>query len=79
VKKKVPRKYFKDANLLIEIGNKIRAARLAKNISIEVLANESEIDYSQIGRMERGNVNFGISYLYRVAKALDIDPKKLLP
>jgi transcriptional regulator with XRE-family HTH domain len=79
VKKKIPRKYFKDEDLLSEIGNKIREVRLAKNMSIETLANESEIDYSQVSRMELGKVNFGISYLYRVGKALDIDPKKLLP
>ncbi len=79
MKKKVPRKYFKDEDLLVEIGNKIREIRIAKNISIEALANDCDVDYSQVNRMELGKVNFGISYLYRIAKALDVDPKKLLP
>jgi transcriptional regulator with XRE-family HTH domain len=79
VKKKVPRKYFKDKNLLIEVGNKIREVRLSKNISQESLANECEIDYSQVNRMELGKVNFSISYLYLIAKALNVDPKELLP
>jgi len=79
VKKKIPRKYFKDQNLLAKIGDRIREIRLSKNISQESLANEIEIDYSQVNRMELGKVNFGISYLYRIAKALDVDPKKLLP
>jgi transcriptional regulator with XRE-family HTH domain len=79
VKKKIPRKYFKDESLLIKIGGQIRDVRLSKNISQESLANECEIDYSQVNRMELGKVNFSISYLYRIAKALDIDPKKLLP
>jgi len=79
VKKKQRRKYFKDPNLLNEIGEKIREIRLSKNISQESLANEVEIDYSQINRMELGKVNFSISYLYRIAKALEVDPKELLP
>ena len=79
MKKKIPRKYFKDQNLLAKIGDRIREIRLSKNISQESLANEFEIDYSQVNRMELGKVNFGISYLYRIAKALDVDPKKLLP
>lgn len=79
MKKKAPRKYFKDKNLLVEVGNKIREVRLSKNISQESLANECEIDYSQVNRMELGKVNFSISYLYRIAKALNVDPKELLP
>ncbi len=79
MKKKIPRKYFKDQNLLAKIGDRIREIRLSKNISQESLANEIEIDYSQVNRMELGKVNFSISYLYRIAKALDVDPKKLLP
>ena len=79
MKKKQRRKYFKDQNLLNEIGEKIREIRLSKNISQESLANEVEIDYSQINRMELGKVNFSISYLYRIAKALETDPKQLLP
>ena len=79
MKKKQRRKYFKDQNLLNEIGEKIREIRLSKNISQESLANEVEIDYSQINRMELGKVNFSISYLYRIAKALEVDPKELLP
>lgn len=79
MKKKTPRKYFKDEDLLINIGNKIREIRLSKNISQESLANECEIDYSQVNRMELGKVNFSISYLYKIAKALEVNPKDILP
>jgi transcriptional regulator with XRE-family HTH domain len=47
-------------------------------MSQEDLANEIEVDYSQINRMELGKVNFSISHLYRVARALKINPKELL-
>ena len=61
------------------IGNKIREYRLSKKISIEAFASECEVDYSQIARMELGKINFGVSLLSKVAKALNIDPKELLP
>jgi len=37
------------------------------------------MDYSQLARMETGQVNFTISYLFRVAEALGVTPKDLLP
>jgi transcriptional regulator with XRE-family HTH domain len=61
------------------VGSKIREIRMAKNISIENLANTSGMDYSQLARMEVGAVNFTISYLFRVAEALGVTPKDLLP
>ena len=48
-------------------------------MSIEYLANSSDMDYSQLARMELGQVNFSISYLFRVAEALGVTPKDLLP
>ena len=52
---------------------------MKKNVSQETLANECEIDYSQINRMELGKVNFSVSYLSKIAGALNINPKDLLP
>lgn len=71
-------KYFKDDEALKHIGNKIREFRTIKKISQESLANTCDIDYSQINRMELGKVNFGISYLFRIAQALEVDPADLL-
>jgi transcriptional regulator with XRE-family HTH domain len=79
VKKRVKRIYYKDEEMLKQIGVKIREARSGKNMTIEALAIECEVDYSQINRMELGKVNFAVSYLSKVAKALKIDPKELLP
>ena len=61
------------------IGAKIREVRTDKGISIESLANSSGMDYSQLARMETGQVNFTISYLFRVAEALGVTAKSLLP
>jgi transcriptional regulator with XRE-family HTH domain len=73
------KKNYKNEELLIKIGIKLRKARIEKSISQEVLANECETDYSQINRMELGKVNFTISQLYRIANVLNIQAKELLP
>jgi len=78
VKKKSKRSYYKDEEALRRVGLKIREIRTSKKISQENLANECEIDYSQLNRMELGKVNFNLSNLYRIAEALNVDPKDLL-
>jgi ribosome-binding protein aMBF1 (putative translation factor) len=78
VKKRKEKLYFKDEELLKQIGIKMRNARTDLNMSIEALANECEVDYSQINRMELGKVNFSVSYLSKVAKVLKIKPSDLL-
>ena len=70
---------YKDEELLKQIGTKIREARIALDMSIENLAHECEVDYSQINRMELGKVNFNISSLNKVAQALSKNLKDLLP
>ena len=70
--------YFKDQDVLKQIGNKIREIRRSKQIYIETLADTCELDYSKINRMELGKVNFGISFLFRIANALEVNPKDLL-
>lgn len=79
MKQKGKREYYINKSALLMVGAKIREARLIKGISIEYLANSSGMDYSQLARMETGQVNFTISYLFRVAEALGVTPKELLP
>lgn len=75
---KKKKKYYKDREVLKLIGERIREIRTKKEVSQEKLANECEMNYSQLNRMELGKVNFSISYLYKIAKALNVDPKDLL-
>lgn len=79
MKKQGKKEYYINKSALLLVGAKIREYRLKKDISIEYLANTSGMDYSQLARMETGQVNFTISYLFRVAEALGITPKELLP
>ena len=62
------------------IGDNIRKNRRAVGMTqIELAFKCNDIDWSQISRMERGLVNFSISYLLLVAEALKVQPKDLLP
>ena len=59
-------------------GKHLRELRKAQNMSQAQLAFESNIFINQIGRIERGEINTNISYLFALAQALDIEPKELL-
>jgi transcriptional regulator with XRE-family HTH domain len=78
VKRQV-KKSYKEPPLLSSVGAKIREARVSKGIFIEALASDCKVDYSQIARMERGEVNFSLSTLYRIARVLQVDPRSLQP
>lgn len=54
-------------------GNNLRRIRKEQHITMEGLAFESDIDYRQIGRIERGEVNTTILSLLRIAEALHIE------
>lgn len=80
MKKKNKPKQFRNDEQLKLIGENIRKHRLSKGFTQSELAFEcGEKDWSQISRMERGLVNFTVSYLLIVAEILEIPPKELLP
>ncbi|MBS1578751.1 MAG: helix-turn-helix transcriptional regulator [Bacteroidetes bacterium] len=80
MKKKAKRVYFRDDVFLKGIGKRIRELRLKKSLTqteLAFLCNDK--DYSQINRVELGKVNFSVSYLSLIAKALEVTPEELLP
>jgi transcriptional regulator with XRE-family HTH domain len=56
----------------ILVGKRIRSLRLKKNLSIEDLALESGMDYSQISRIERGKINTSFYHIYLITSVLKI-------
>ena len=60
------------------IGKKLRDKRLSKNLSQINLASDANIPESQIGRIERGEINTTIGTLYKICHALGIEVKELL-
>ena len=69
---------IKNKGLVKVLGERIREFRIRAGFSQEELANEADIPLSQIGRIERGEINSTISSLYVIAQALGIDLKTLL-
>lgn len=70
--------YYRDEILLKKFGEHLRLIRINKGFSQENLAHEADLDISQIGRIERGNVNTSLCVIQRIAKALKIPLKDLL-
>jgi len=61
-----------------QLGKRIRAARLAAELTQEEAAAECGIDYKRWQRLESGEVNATIRTLHRVAEALGISFWELL-
>jgi ribosome-binding protein aMBF1 (putative translation factor) len=56
-----------------EIGNRIRNLRLSKGKTMINLAHDSDMEYIQLSRIERGQINTTIFQLYKIAQALEVD------
>ena len=64
--------YTYDEEFCKAFGNKLREMRKTKKISMEKLALQADIEYSQIARIERGVTNPTISTVNALAKALNV-------
>lgn len=60
-----------------KFGLNLRAIRKAKGFSQEQLAGDTGFELSQIGRIERGEINTSISHVASIAKALKVKPEEL--
>ena len=69
---------IRNEKYLKQFGKHLRKLRSEKSMSQEQLANEADIPLSQIGRIERGEVNTTISTLKSISNALKIAPKAML-
>lgn len=64
-------------SILINFGKTLRLTRLAKGLTQEQLANELNIEISQISRIERGVINTSVTTLYAISKVLNISISEL--
>ena len=55
------------------IGTNVRRIRTENNITMDSMSFDSGIEYRQIGRIERGEVNTTVMSLYRIASSLKTD------
>ena len=62
---------------LKNFGEKLRNIRKEKGFSQFQLAIESGIPKTQIGRIERAEINTTLKTIFKLSKALDIEPDEL--
>ncbi len=70
-------KQRRNETYLKAFGSHLRLTRKSLKFSKEKLAYESEIELRQIGRIERGEINTGLSTIVLIAETLKIDVKEL--
>lgn len=68
----------RNQKLLKDFGTHLRKVRSEKGMTQEELAYSADVPISQIGRIERGEVNATISSLYAMAKAVKTSLKDLV-
>lgn len=56
-----------------KIGTNIRMMRLAKGFTIEKLAAEASMEYTQLSRIELGQINTSLFQIYKLSKALSMN------
>lgn len=62
----------------MKIGKRIRAVRTQLGLSLEDLGQLSEISWTNIGKIERGDSSPTAESLVRLATALEVDPGMFL-
>ena len=70
-------KYKRNDEGIKAFGKNLKKIRKEKNVTQEQLAFDTGLELSQIGRIERGVINTSISNVFEIAKALNIEVKKL--
>jgi len=71
-------KQYRNNEIIIKLGQRIREIRLHKGISQEELGNLCNLELSQINRVELGKINTSVSHLFLIAQTLGVKPKDLL-
>lgn len=68
----------KDAEL-VELGQRVRALRENAGLTQESLADQSDLHWSYVGQIERGERNLTYKNLLRLARGLGVEPGLLTP
>ena len=62
------------ATIEFQIGQKIRALRAERNVTLNQLASEVKLTKGQVSKIENGKVSSPVSTLTRIAVALAVEP-----
>jgi transcriptional regulator with XRE-family HTH domain len=63
---------------LKRLGDAVRAARTARGMSQEALADAAGMDRSHMGKVERGERNVTLLNVAKIAAALGLKPSEIL-
>jgi transcriptional regulator with XRE-family HTH domain len=55
------------------VGLKIRTIRNAKQLTIEKVAFDAGMEYTQLSRIEHGKINTSIYHIYKISQSLNIE------
>ena len=70
---------MKVADIKAEVGRRLRELREKKGWSQEKLGFQADLHRNYVGGIERGERNVGVENIAKLAKALKIRPRDLLP
>lgn len=70
--------HYRDEQAIAAFGKRVRALRMERNMTIEEFANSVDLHVTQLARIERGENNTTISYIFRLAEIFGIKPSELL-
>lgn len=62
-----------------KLGEKLRRLRKKQGLSQEELGFKANLHRTYIGSIERGEQNVSVDNIHKIAKALKVSPKELLP
>ncbi|THU32467.1 helix-turn-helix transcriptional regulator [Niastella caeni] len=66
-----------DKETLKKFGGNLKKIRKHKGFSLRTLSHECSIDFSDIGKIERGEINVTLLTIVQLAKALEVSPDEL--
>ncbi len=65
------------SDFLIQFGKTLRKHRKEKGLSYRELARRCNVEYSNIGRIEKGWVSIQLLTVFELAKGLGVHPREL--
>ena len=69
---------LRNQETLNKFGEKLKTFRTAKGLTLEQLAFEADIEFSQVHRVEKGKINPTLTTLIALAKGLGITLAELV-
>lgn len=62
-----------------KLGEKIQKLRKKQGLSQEELGFRADLHRTYIGSIERGEQNVSVDNIHKIARALKVSPKELMP